>query len=212
MRRPSPPSDESGLTLVEAIITTGLFVMVMAIVLGSVIGVVRKVSDTSRRSEDLGEARVAVDAATKDLRSAVRLTQSGSPFVGVPTATNVEFHANLNPNRNAGPVRIRLRVDGSRLLEDVTLPVAGGAPGTWTYPGSPRSRVLTDSLMPGTVFRYYCDASAPDDQCDFSDVTSNAIRAVSVDVRIGATNAGVPPTQLTQRVRVVNADYRPPQT
>jgi len=211
MRR-APSPDESGVTLVEAIVTTGLFVMVFAMVLGSVIGVVRKVSDTSRRGQDLGEARVAVDAASKDLRAAVRLTQSESPFVGVPSATDVEFNANLNPNRNAGPVRIRLRVDGSRLLEDLTLPVAGAVPGTWTYPSAPRSRVLTDRLVPGTVFRYYCDESAPENQCDFSDVTSNAIRAVSVDVRIGAANGGIPPTQLTQRVRIVNAHYRPPKT
>lgn len=151
---------EDGFTLVEVMVVVVLGGIVLGIAANALIQSQRAVAGTFQRQSDLGEARVALDAASADLRTLVEL--DGTHLL-TATATDVTFFALRDVVPGEGPVRIRLvREANGDLVRYATRPPAGSgrspAPALYDGPGAVAAppRILASGLLPGTpVFRYY---------------------------------------------------------
>lgn len=154
-----PAAREDGFTLVELMVVVVLAGIVIGIAADALIQSQRTVSDTFQRQADLGEARIAVDAASADLRT---LTPLGGTVLLAATAREVQFFARRDLPDGQGPVRIRIRLeDNGDLVRYSTRPPsdAGAAPSPAAYDDAgltTQTRVLASGLQIGNpVFRYY---------------------------------------------------------
>lgn len=76
--------DERGFTLIELMVVTMLFAIVISVIFAMLLNVQKSESFTQRRGDTLDELRLTMDRMTKDLRQATRV-------VGTPTASHIEF-------------------------------------------------------------------------------------------------------------------------
>jgi len=79
-RRLPSASAEHGITLVELVIVVSLLTVVLGFVTGGFVSLQNASTGASLRLQNLDEARVLMDAVSKDLRTAARLSATGSPF------------------------------------------------------------------------------------------------------------------------------------
>jgi prepilin-type N-terminal cleavage/methylation domain-containing protein len=144
--------DESGMTLPEVMVVMTVLSIVMIFSLTSVASFERATTGQIRRLENLEEGRVLMAVATKDIRTAVRLSSTTSPFIRADDQ-EVQFYANLNLT-TACPKIVWIYVDtNDRLLERVWDPVSGMPPAC-TYPGSPFGTPPTGASRTRLVGRY----------------------------------------------------------
>ena len=158
-----------------------------------------------------------MDAVTKDLRTAVRLGSTESPFLQADD-TSVTFYANLNLS-TACPKLVHLYVDvDSQLLEAVTPPNAGGSPPNCTYTGTATTRFVGQFVANAStepIFTYYYDNGTSD--LAFAPTatplsSANLLLVNGVGVRLSIrkdTNYTVADTTLVNKVRLPNVDYNP---
>ena len=86
LRRRVSGSSERGITLVELIVTVSLMTVVLGFVTRGFIGLQNASAGASLRLQNLEEARTLMNAVSKDLRTAARLSSTTSPFdVTLPT-------------------------------------------------------------------------------------------------------------------------------
>jgi type II secretory pathway pseudopilin PulG len=182
------------------LVTVAVLGIVLAAVMPAMITISRSVAGSGQRLGDLGQARVAMDAVSRSLRTAVRIPTSTSPFT-LTDVDEVQFYANNGPNVQAGPSLVRLVVDDQgQLVERTTPPTPSG--GSFTYnPAQERARVLTGNIADPSLFRYVCGAAVCPAGFDRAAVT-----AVDISISVlSPGNLGVPASQLQNRVRVINA-------
>lgn len=149
---------EDGFTLVELMVVVVLGGIVLGIAANALIQSQRTVAGTLQRQSDLGEARIAVDAASADLRTLVPL---GGTYLLTATAREVSFYALRDVPDNQGPVRIRIVQEANGdLVRYSTRPAAAAgmapSPSAYNSPSVTQRRVLASGLQ-GTqpIFRYY---------------------------------------------------------
>jgi prepilin-type N-terminal cleavage/methylation domain-containing protein len=194
------PHDQDGLTLVELLVTLSVLAALLGSVATGMITMTRSVADTQQRLDDLGQARVAMDAASRSLRTAVRIPGATSPFT-VTAVGDVEFYANVGATVATGPSLVRLFLDAqSRLIEQTTPPTPSA--GSFTYnPAQQRTRVLARGIADPALFTYRC-AAAP---CA-PGFNAAAITAVDLAIQVRSVPGGdVAASALRTTVRVVNA-------
>ncbi len=125
---------ETGLSLIEVMVTVGLTASVMAVVATGMLTATRLMGTNSLRLQEVSANKVAIDAMTKTLRTAVepRLlgsTSTDSAFIQ-GDAKSVSFYAALStliePTGSTmtryGPVRVSYTVTGGKLIETYQLP------------------------------------------------------------------------------------------
>lgn len=179
--------DERGITLTEVVVVVSLLTVVLGSVTAGFISVQNAAAGASLRLQNLDEARILMDAVSRDIRTAARLTPTTSPFdvgsssptgVAVPTpgfgnaapyasATEVWFFANLTLTTGSPspcPDVVHLYVDtgvSPPVLKEQTLAAAaGGTPPSCTYSGSYATRLLGKYVAntgSQPVFTYYYD-------------------------------------------------------
>lgn len=203
--------DDAGLTLVELLVTMAVLSTVMGVIASSVIMVQQTVSRTSQRQADLGQARIALDAASADLRTLTPLVDITFPSVG---PREIVFYANRDLGSGGTPVRLRWTLEGDELVRYETRGPSGlgSSARTTDYPAAPtRRRVVARGVQPGsTVFRYFTELSPSADEVDpaTADVDRRRrIRFVRITVtaeNAGEVRAGVAGTTVTQTVRLPN--------
>lgn len=209
--------EEAGVTLVELMITVGVLSVVLGFVLQGFLSVQNATTTGSLRLENLEQARLLMDNVTKDIRTAVRLSSTGSPFV-LADDREVIFYGNLNLTTQC-PKRIRLYVDSqTRLIEQVTEPNAGGVPPSCSYTGTPVQRFVGRFVANATsdpIFTYYYDDGDEDVAFTAAQTPLSATNLVLVNgvgVRLSIrkpTNYPVADTTLVNKVRLPNVDYNP---
>lgn len=152
---------DDGFTLVELMVVVVVGGIVLGVAVNALIQSQRTVAGTLQRQSDLGEARIAADAASADLRTLVPL--NGTHLL-TATATEVTFFALRDVPEGEGPVRIRIvqEADGD-LVRYSTRPPPGlstASPDPSVYDG-PLARTGTPRLLASglrsnlPVFRYY---------------------------------------------------------
>lgn len=171
-KRLSRASSEQGVTLVELIVTISIMSVVLGFVMQGFVSLQRASAGASLRLENLDEARILMNAVSKDLRTAARLSSTASPFdVVLPasgpaafagwcasgctapatgiTNTEVWFYANLTlaaGNPTPCPDIVHLYVDKTVtpwVLKEQTAPAdVGGAPPACVYSVAPTTRLV----------------------------------------------------------------------
>jgi prepilin-type N-terminal cleavage/methylation domain-containing protein len=150
---------EHGFTLVELLVVMVLAGVVLSMATAALIQSQRTVAGNLQRQADLGEARIAVDAASADLRT---LTPLAGTYLASATAREVLFFARRDVDDGAPPVRIRLRLESNGELVRYSTRLnppypANPVPADYNAAGlTTVRRTLARGLPPGqTVFRYY---------------------------------------------------------
>ncbi|HEY7659642.1 MAG TPA: type II secretion system protein [Actinomycetota bacterium] len=212
---------ESGVTLVEVMIVTALFGLILTFTLKSVATFERTATGGIRRLENLDEARVLMQVITKDVRTAARLSATTSPFLEADDES-VTFYANLNLSTFC-PKRIELSVDGNdQLIESVTQPNDGDTPPNCEYTEhSPSTRLVGQFIANGPeqpIFTYFYDDGGTlipftPDETPLSAEAMLLVSAVEVQLAIRKdTSLAVDYTTLINRVRLPNVFYNPQPT
>ena len=127
---------EGGMTLIEVIVTMGLTVTVFAVVATGMTTATRLMGSNSLRLQEVSANKVAIEAMTKTVRTAVepRLlgsTSDAAAFIQGDGKT-VSFYAALStliePTGSSmtryGPVRVSYALSGTNLVETYQLPDA----------------------------------------------------------------------------------------
>jgi Tfp pilus assembly protein FimT len=222
------PRADDGLSLVEVLVTMALTTLVAGFTFTLLIQGVRSTGSTSVRQDNAGQARVAIEAITKNLRTAIApsLVQNMSCTAGCAATTaltgagggSVTFYANINGVASP-PSRITYAVTGSSLVETVQAPVIQSAQQySFCTPGAGcalRTRTLVRGIVPPTVteplFTYYPDGVSPAPLTLSAPATATELAAVdSVDVLLKVRTSakwGTPATTVAMRVALPNADY-----
>jgi type II secretory pathway pseudopilin PulG len=85
-------SSERGITLVELMVTVSLMTVVLGFVTRGFVGLQNAAAGASLRLQNLEEARTLMNAVSKDLRTAARLSATSSPFdVTLPSSGPAAF-------------------------------------------------------------------------------------------------------------------------
>jgi type II secretory pathway pseudopilin PulG len=85
-------SSERGITLVELMVTVSLLTVVLGFVTRGFVGLQNAATGASLRLQNLEEARTLMNAVSKDLRTAARLSATSSPFdVTLPSSGPAAF-------------------------------------------------------------------------------------------------------------------------
>jgi type II secretory pathway pseudopilin PulG len=209
--------DDSGVTLAELIVVIGLLTVVLGFTMQGFLSVQTATTTGGLRLENLEQARLLMDNVTKDVRTAVRLGSTDSPFL-IADDNDVTFYGNLNLTTQC-PKKIRLYVDAqTRLIEQVTEPNAGGVPPSCSYTGTPTNRfvgrfIANDGSEP--IFTYYYDDGDEDvaftaAQTPLSAANRLLVNGVGIRLSIRKpTNYPVADTTLINKVRLPNVDYNP---
>ena len=210
--------------MVEMITVIIILGIVMAIVQGTVIVAQKTTNQTMGREETSGSAKVAIDALTRNLRTAVlpQLVAGAScptcatvAFVqGTPTS--VQFYGNNNTDQaRLGPSKITYNLTNGVLTERQQKPDAHAAD-VFVYnyctPGpacAVSDRVLARGITSTKLFTYYDRSGAV-----LTGATLNAAQLAkvdSIDIVVAVAGRGTTST-LVQRVTLPNADSLPEPT
>ncbi|MGQ0825744.1 MAG: PulJ/GspJ family protein [Actinomycetota bacterium] len=201
--------DARGTTITELMCVVLLLSIIMATIYSGLFAAETTVSGTSERLRNLEEARTLIAVATKDVRTAVRLSAGTSPFV---TADDTEavFYANLDTV--AAPKRVRIHVDAQdRLIEEVWEADGGSTAPDYTYTGSPSVRfvgryVANEADEPIFTYLDASDAALTSTPLGATDLL--AIKAVRITLKVKRTSAyNTNATTIENRVRLPNLDY-----
>jgi type II secretory pathway pseudopilin PulG len=207
---------ERGLTIVEVIVVVSLLTVVLGSVTAGFISVQNAAAGASLRLQNLDEARVLMDAVSRDIRTAARMTATTSPFdvgasspsgISVPApgfgnaapyvgAQEAWFFANLTLTTgtpNPCPDVVHLFVDTAAsppvLKEQVIAATTGGTPPNCSYSGSYATRLLGKYVAnPGSqpVFSYYYD-----DVSGTPTAFSTTLNPLSASNRLQITMVGI---------------------
>ena len=209
------PRREEGFTLVELLVTISILALVMGAVTTAVVATQRTVRETDQRYTDLGEARVAMNATSRNVRTAIRLNPGDPAFIDAGPE-HLEFYANVDVGAG-DPKRVRLDVQGDDLLETVEDGTVGSGAGanpvrTWTGDGAPRTRTIARNLTNPTdgepLFEYFAQGAStpfatPGDQLPAAD--QGDVRQVRIELRVDSDAVpDVAETVLANRVRIPN--------
>lgn len=208
---------EDGLTLVELLVVVAILAVVMTAMFSMTITIQRTARETNNRAMALGDARVTVDALSKNVRSAVRPDQDAPAFAAA-TAQRIEFCANVNRAEGAPwPLLVSYEVVGTDLVETITHPGTSTSQDCSGNDGDVRARVVADDLTQTSVFTFYGDVTDPEAAAadpgaaelspPFDEDGRDRIRAVGYRLSVvDDPNGPVPPTVIEGRVRLANLD------
>jgi hypothetical protein len=217
---------ERGVTLVELMVTTFLLSTVIAVVATGLVTATRLMGSNRLRLDEVSENKVAIEAITKTLRTAIepRLLGASSEAAAFiqGDARKVVFYAAqsslIEPTGNTmtrfGPVRVSYTVaNNGTLTETYQLPDAHlPADHDFTYctPGATgcevRTRVLARNLQAGSVFTYYGESQA----ALAVPLTADGLEAVdSIDIVLSSQTGDDEASTVVSRVSLVNAGNAP---
>ncbi|MFZ4585735.1 MAG: PulJ/GspJ family protein [Acidimicrobiia bacterium] len=206
----SRPADQRGFTTVELAVAVGLLSLVMAVIYGAMISATRAVDGANQRLNNLSEARLVIDTATKDMRTATRLTASGSAFVTAKD-NEVIFYGNLNPT--LGPKKIRIYVDSNtQFVEEITDPDSTSVAPNYTYNlNSPRRRFVgryVANPASAPIFTYLDAAGNTLSPTPLTAAQMLQVRSVGIRLMIRkSTVLKLAATTVVSQVRLPNLSY-----
>lgn len=188
----------------------GLLSVVMVMIYATMASGSNAVNGTEQRLINLGEARLVMATASKDIRTATRLTADTVPFT-VADSHEVAFYANLNPT--TGPKLVRIWVDDqTQLVEEITDPDATSIPPAYTYTDNPPRRRFVGQYVANAadqpIFTYKDADGNVLGPLPLNQARRNQVRSVEINLSIRkSTNLSVAATTLVNEVRLPNLGY-----
>lgn len=213
--------DESGVSLVELLVTIALLAVLGGMVFSSVVGLNRAVAVADSASFDQGFGRNAYRLVTRDLRAAASIPLSSAPAFQKATRDEVAFTALLGSG--ATPDLVRIVVDGSSQLVVTQTPAdpASTAPGLVYDAADEQERYvasfIVNPLFPATtdqtIYRYFDADGDPLEDFTGADggltlAQRNDIASVEMTLRLNQSPLITGATELTTTVRLPNAGAR----
>jgi Tfp pilus assembly protein FimT len=219
------PRADDGLSLAEMIVTLGLTTLVAGFTFALLMQGVRSTGSSAVRQDNAGQARVAIEAVSRNLRTAVSPIQfqgltctSGCTATTAVTAadgSSLTFYANIN-GVEAAPSRITYALTGSSLVETVQAPVVSATNYSFCAPGGScavRTRTLARGVVTPTaaepLFTYYGDG-APPPPLGTPPTAAELVHIDAVEILLKVRSSakwGTPATTVAMRVALPNADY-----
>lgn len=216
-------ADDEGFTVVEMVVVIFILGVVLAMVQGALIMAQRNTSAAKTRLDQVGSGKVAIEAMSRTLRTAVRPSQLSATCSSCDSlaafmagdARSVRFYANIdNPNNIIGPSKVSYSVTSSGDLVETIQPPNAHAVGDYDYqyctPGAGGctvyTRTLARAIVPGaTLFTFYDASGAAFAASSLSAAELAAVDQVDIFVTIKETTTANS-TTFTQRVGLPNAD------
>jgi len=229
LRRGSDRPDDAGFTLTEMVVAMVVLGVVLAGGFMVLTGAIRTAQATSSRVTDINNARLAVSAMSRTLRTAVLPSQlDDSASAGTITAafiqggpTSVQFYADVgNPavlptsgNTTYGPSQVSYTLNAGVLTQTIQPPLSHDVNNhdyQYCNPTLPGCMVFTTVLARGV------DATAAKPLFVYYDATGNSLGALtasnlddvdSIDIRVGMDTVSTGPmgtTSITTRVSLPN--------
>lgn len=216
-------ADDAGFTVVEMVVVIFILGIVLAMVQGALIMAQRNTSAAKTRLDQVGSGKVAIEAMSRSLRTAVRPSQLSATCSSCDTlaafmsgdSRSVNFYANIdNPNNIIGPSKVSYSVTSSGDLVETIQPPNAHAAGDYNYqyctPGASGctvyKRVLARKIpSTATLFTYYDASGAAITTLPLTTAALSAVDQVDIFVTIQETSTASS-TTFTQRVALPNAD------
>lgn len=193
--------------MIELLVVAVLLAIVTNVTYRALSSVQTTTAGAAERMLNLEEARVLMGTITKDIRTAARLTPTGSPFV-LADERQVTFYANLSAT--TGPKRVNIFVDvDDRLVEEVVEP-EGTSP-NYTYDSPPEVRVVGSYVAnAGALFAYFDETGTQLTTLPLSEDDMKKVHSVEITISIRKDSlAPTLATTLVNRVRLPNVFYDP---
>ncbi len=203
--------DERGMSIVELVVAMALMGLIMTFIIAGFASFQNQTTSEDLRLQNLDDARVIMDAVSKDIRTATMLTAGTAPFV-VADSTHVTFYGNLNTT--TGPKKIDLSIDTTNpsapvLVEKVQAADPGSNPPTYTTQ-TPVTRlvgkyVTNNSSSP--LFTFY-DSQGNALAAPVSSANRLTISQVGITLQVRkSVNVYLPATTLVTKVSMPNVYY-----
>jgi hypothetical protein len=217
---------DEGLSLAEVIVTLGLTTLVAGFTFALLMQGVRSTGSSAVRQDNAGQSRVAIEAVSRNLRTAVSPGQfpglsctagcTVTTAITAATGSSVTFYANIN-GAEAAPSRITYALTGTRLVETVQQPAVSQKTYSFCAVGSAgcavRTRILARNVVVPTagepLFTYFGDGAPPPPLGAVPAAAELAnIDAVDILLKVrSSAKWGTPATTVAMRVALPNADY-----
>lgn len=225
---------DAGTTLPELLVVMSLFLLIGGLVATTTVFAQRQTGITETRQRNTDGARIAIEAMSKTMRTAIQPSQlqygcltctgsvSGSSAVTSASTTSMRFYGNLD-NAGGGPTIVTFvtTLDAATgtgtLVQTLQKPNAGSAPNfTYCTPG-PGCAVTSRTLVRGIVwpvspamFTFYdVNGAVVPTLSDGSVAAANLadIDAVDVTLKVDTpTGYNNAPTTVTNRIQMPNSD------
>lgn len=223
---------EAGFTIVEVVTSVFILGIVLAAVQGTLIMTQRTVGANLTRVDQAVQGKNAMEAITRNLRTAVLPSQLNGTCTGCDLAAflraepyRVQFYANVNNDGNViGPSRITYERQSNGELIETIQPPNPHAPTDYNYqyctPGTSGCLVKIRTLASGVegaspLFTYYNRDGVRIGTGSGALTAAELATVDSVDVFVAvkqSPNSTVPATSFTSRVSLPNADAIPQPT
>lgn len=147
MRRPvfRGARDESGLTLIELMVTLVLMSVLGTIMFASVVSVTQTLTHSQANSDSLDIARVGMNRLAKTIRSGMSIQQNGSsdipPLVEM-SPNKVTVYASLG----TVPAKVTYSIDANRQLIESWYPGVASSSPYWTFSTTARTEVIARQI------------------------------------------------------------------
>jgi type II secretory pathway component PulJ len=203
--------DDGGLTLVELAVASAIGSLLLAVVATLVTGALRSIDVLTVRSGTVGDARIALEAMSRNIRVAVQPPGAAAPIVS-GSATQLSFWALLDRGGSSTdtpptPTFVTYRYDGHCLTQSLTPTPSGTVTVTPPTVTAPAGCLLRTTRPP--VFSYYAagDATASPLPVNPQLVPADLLRVGTVRVLIAVQDPKRPdvaPLPVTVQVALEN--------
>ena len=206
---------ERGTSLIEMIVTLSVFLVFLAMVGQTAILAYRQIRISTTRTDDAGQARVAMAEISRAVKTAGPPNPSERTF---SLAAGLDARFTAFTTADPLPRCLRIWVEGSGtdavIKEEVTPPAPDATANAFSCATTGgRTRVLARGVSNSAgapLFRYFNAAGAQDPAATglatpVSDAERASVTAVEFTVSVGGIAPGAPPaTRLINRVRLPN--------
>lgn len=201
---------DDGFTLVELLVTMSILAVVMMVITSATIFLQRSINETDQRFDDLAQARLAMDAGSKWVRSAITAQPFTQPFT-VAQRSQVTLLANIGVAGGTPPQRVELAVVDGGLRERVWQGTIDSN-GDWQQAAAaPRVRVIARGVTSAEPFTFEtADGTdiTPADDTPLTAAERDTVRRVGIAITVQQQpNVDIPASELRNTVALPNQFY-----
>ena len=211
MNAPIAREADRGFSLPELIVTMMLLGVAMTVIVSLFVSFSSVFNRERESTDNVNQAALIMDASTKVIKAGTPLgavTSTGSPRPAFITANDksIELYSNVSDTSdNLAPIRVKLAVDGDKIVESRWKAQSSTEPWTFAMSGAPDSKRTLGTGVVSTrpVFTYHSlDGSPIASPVPTAKLGLISTITVSVTTKTGSGRAD--PVTLTNQVRLPN--------